>query len=174
MFVGLFNWSVICRQLGASFIAVRFCEASLFFSDSGLDVVEDERESEKLPLWKSLLNKHSKGTFCYSVEVEDVNVGLPTGPRRGRPSTKSTEAKMNRYELSTQLGDGSFGRVMKATSKETGEVVRWLIVIFGLSFEKRIALLLFSLFCVENLLNECCFMLLPSFSLASTAAIITC
>ncbi|KAL7507508.1 hypothetical protein ACHAXN_006663 [Cyclotella atomus] len=30
---------------------------------------------------------------------------------------------MNRYELSTQIGDGSFGRVMKATSKETGEVV---------------------------------------------------
>jgi serine/threonine protein kinase len=31
---------------------------------------------------------------------------------------------MNRYELSSQIGDGSFGRVMKATSKETGNVVR--------------------------------------------------
>ncbi|KAL7470211.1 hypothetical protein ACHAXS_011342 [Conticribra weissflogii] len=29
----------------------------------------------------------------------------------------------NRYELIGQIGDGSFGRVMKATSKETGEVV---------------------------------------------------
>ncbi|KAL7549413.1 hypothetical protein ACHAWF_012681 [Thalassiosira exigua] len=30
---------------------------------------------------------------------------------------------MDRYELKEQLGDGSFGRVAKATSKETGEVV---------------------------------------------------
>ncbi|KAL7521345.1 hypothetical protein ACHAWX_006018 [Stephanocyclus meneghinianus] len=30
---------------------------------------------------------------------------------------------MNRYELSSQIGDGTFGRVMKATSKDGGEVV---------------------------------------------------
>eukprot|EP00956_Cyclotella_meneghiniana_P040646 scaffold201351_cov36-Cyclotella_meneghiniana.AAC.1 len=35
-------------------------------------------------------------------------------------SISHREASMDRYELSAQIGDGSFGRVMKAKSKETG------------------------------------------------------
>ena len=30
---------------------------------------------------------------------------------------------MNRYQLQEEIGDGSFGRVIKAKNKETGEVV---------------------------------------------------
>ena len=30
---------------------------------------------------------------------------------------------MNRYKLLEEIGDGSFGRVMKAKNNETGEVV---------------------------------------------------
>lgn len=30
---------------------------------------------------------------------------------------------MNRYKINGELGDGSFGRVMKATQKDNGEVV---------------------------------------------------
>ena len=38
---------------------------------------------------------------------------------------------MDRYELNDQLGDGSFGRVMKATLKENGNVVRGLLDSFA-------------------------------------------
>ena len=34
---------------------------------------------------------------------------------------------MDRYELSAQIGDGSFGRVLKAKSKETGALVSRVI-----------------------------------------------
>jgi len=30
---------------------------------------------------------------------------------------------MNRYRLQEEIGDGSFGRVIKAQNKETGEIV---------------------------------------------------
>ena len=30
---------------------------------------------------------------------------------------------MNRYQLKEEIGDGSFGRVIKAQNKETGEIV---------------------------------------------------
>ena len=30
---------------------------------------------------------------------------------------------MNRYQLQEEIGDGSFGRVIKAQNKETGEIV---------------------------------------------------
>jgi protein kinase len=36
---------------------------------------------------------------------------------------------MNRYELKEELGDGSFGRVMKAQHKKTGDVVSILMML---------------------------------------------
>lgn len=47
---------------------------------------------------------------------------------------RDNTAAMDRYELSTQIGDGSFGRVMKATSKETGDTVRRRTRIFFVDF----------------------------------------
>ena len=34
---------------------------------------------------------------------------------------------MNRYQVTKQLGDGTYGSVLKAVNRQTGEVV-WLVV----------------------------------------------
>ena len=40
------------------------------------------------------------------------------------PSTKYIRIyAMNRYQLQEEIGDGSFGRVIKAQNKKTGEIV---------------------------------------------------
>lgn len=34
---------------------------------------------------------------------------------------------MNRYKITKQLGDGTYGSVLKAVNRQTGEVVRLLL-----------------------------------------------
>ena len=48
---------------------------------------------------------------------------------------------MNRYKVTKKLGDGTYGSVLKAINRQTGEVVRgWLLARVGLLLDLTVFL----------------------------------